>query len=141
MLKIINKRLNPVDFTDYHVVRNLIFNRVEVESIAKFQHSSVFLGSRMIEHDIELTEYVENIYKKLDEYIRLCNFNTKNLEIIKLLFEGVSISEIGESRNVGEQTIFNRIRRIVLKINLVAELERSKPCEDSITKWQSHWLT
>ena len=134
MLKITNERLNPVDFTDYHVVRNLIFNRVEVESIAKFQHSSVFLGSRMIEHDIELTEYVEKTYKKLDKYICLCNFNAKNLEIIKLLFEGVSISEIGESRNVGEQTIFNRIRRIVLKINLVAELERSKPCEDSITK-------
>lgn len=74
--------------------------------------------------NIELNEYVENIYITLIDYINICEFNSESTIIINSLFDGLDIDDISKKMNLGNRTIFNRIRRIVLRINLIAKIER-----------------
>lgn len=113
-----------IDYTDYTVVRNLIFNRKEIESISRYQQEVKFLSHEMSNYNIETAEYIANIYAVLDNYIKICQFNQENTEIINYMFSGMDVQDICKKKNVGSQLIFNRLRRIVSKINLIARLER-----------------
>lgn len=116
-----------VDFTNYDIVRNLIFNRQYIESISHEQQGNKFLSHEVTSFDLETSEYVREIYDTLDRYIIICEFNETNTMIIRELYRGASISEVKETCGIKgntDKTIFNRVRRIVNRINLVARLER-----------------
>ena len=113
------------DFKDYDFVRNLIINRIEIESIPKYQQQTFFLSHQVHEYNSELSDYVENLYETLDRYISICDFNEENLKILEYLFIGMDVRDICKLKKIKNQSVFNRIRKIVLKINFVAELERN----------------
>lgn len=94
-----------------------------------------FLSHEVTSSDIELSEYISNIYYTLDNYIMICEFNSESSSIINLLYDGYEIDEISKIMNLGNRTIFNRVRRIVLKINLIAKIERCSENESTIAKW------
>lgn len=112
------------DLQNYDVVRNLIFNKKEIFSYIDSKQENKFLSHEISSVNIEIIEYVENIYITLIDYIKICEFNSESTEIISLLFEGLEIDEISKKMNLENRTIFNRIRRIVLRINLIAKIER-----------------
>lgn len=116
-----------VDFTNYDIVRSLIFNRQEIESVAKIQQTNRFLSHEVTSRDLSIVEYVENIYIELDKYIKICEFNDINSMMINSLQGGKSVIEVKDIcgiKGTTDKTIFNRLRRVVNKINLVASLER-----------------
>ena len=95
-------------------------NKQTIIEAVTYQQRSKFLSFDNREFDIELVEYVENIYSKLDEYIEVCNLNKKNTKLINMLFEGYSIKEIATELKIKNEAIFDRVRRITFKINSVA---------------------
>ena len=111
---------HDIDFTNYDIVRNVILNKQTIIEAVTYQQRSKFLSFDNREFDIELVEYVENIYSKLDEYIEVCNLNKKNTKLINMLFEGYSIKEIATELKIKNEAIFDRVRRITFKINSVA---------------------
>lgn len=123
-----------IDFTNYNVVRNIILNKQEINEVVTYQQRSKFLSFENREFDIELVEYVDNIYSKLNEYIESCNLNKKNTKLINMLFEGDSIDKIaGELDMRSNEVVFNRVRRIALKINSVAIKDKKERNEIKIT--------
>lgn len=123
-----------IDFTNYNVVRNIILNKQEIIEVVTYQQRSKFLSFENREFDIELVEYVDNIYSKLNEYIESCNLNKKNTKLINMLFEGDSIDKIaGELDMRSNEVVFNRVRRIALKINSVAIKDKKERNEIKIT--------
>ena len=89
-----------IDFTNYNVVRNIILNKQEIIEVVTYQQRSKFLSFENREFDIELVEYVDNIYSKLNEYIESCNLNKKNTKLLNMLFEGDSIDKIAGELNI-----------------------------------------
>lgn len=124
---------HDIDFTSYDIVRNVILNKQIIIEAVTYQQRSKFLSFENREFDIELVEYVEDIYSKLDEYIELCNFNKKNTKLINMLFEGHSIKEISKELKLGNSGIFKSLSRISLKINSVAVKDKRKNNEIKIT--------
>lgn len=124
---------HDIDFTNYNIVRNIILNKQTIIEVVTYQQRSKFLSFENREFDIELVEYVEDIYSKLDEYIELCNFNKKNTKLINMLFEGYSIKEISKELKLGNSGIFKSLSRISLKINSVAVKDKRKNNEIKIT--------
>lgn len=124
---------HDIDFTNYNIVRNIILNKQTIIEAVTYQQRSKFLSFENREFDIELVEYVEDIYSKLDEYIELCNFNKKNTKLINMLFEGHSIKEISKELKLGNSGIFKSLSRISLKINSVAVKDKRKNNEIKIT--------
>lgn len=124
---------HDIDFTSYDIVRNVILNKQIIIEAVTYQQRSKFLSFENREFDIELVEYVEDIYSKLDEYIELCNFNKKNTKLINMLFEGYSIKEISKELKLGNSGIFKSLSRISLKINSVAVKDKRKNNEIKIT--------
>ena len=123
-----------IDFTNYNVVRNIILNKQEIIEVVTYQQRSKFLSFENREFDIELVEYVDNIYSKLNEYIESCNLNKKNTKLLNMLFEGDSIDKIaGELDMKSNEVVFNRVRRIALKINSVAIKDKKERNEIKIT--------
>lgn len=124
---------HDIDFTSYDIVRNVILNKQIIIEAVTYQQRSKFLSFENREFDIELVEYVEDIYSKLDEYIELCNFNKKNTKLINMLFEGYSIKEISKELKLGNSGIFKSLSRISLKINSVAVKDKRKNNEIKTT--------
>lgn len=123
-----------IDFTNYNVVRNIILNKQEIIEVVTYQQRSKFLSFENREFDIELVEYVDNIYSKLNEYIESCNLNKKNTKLLNMLFKGDSIDKIaGELDMRSNEVVFNRVRRIALKINSVAIKDKKERNEIKIT--------
>lgn len=123
-----------IDFTNYNVVRNIILNKQEIIEVVTYQQRSKFLSFENREFNIELVEYVDNIYSKLNEYIESCNLNKKNTKLINMLFEGDSIDKIaGELDMRSNEVVFNRVRRIALKINSIAIKDKRERNEIKIT--------
>ena len=123
-----------IDFTNYNVVRNIILNKQEIIEVVTYQQRSKFLSFENREFNIELVEYVDNIYSKLNEYIESCNLNKKNTKLINMLFEGDSIDKIaGELDMRSNEVVFNRVRRIALKINSIAVKDKRERNEIKIT--------
>lgn len=124
---------HDIDFTNYNIVRNVILNKQTIIEAVTYQQRSKFLSFENREFDIELVEYVENIYSKLDEYIEVCNFNKKNTKLIGMLLEGYSIKEISKELNIRTQKTYDRVRRITLKINSLAVKDKIKNNEIKTT--------
>lgn len=124
---------HDIDFTNYNIVRNIILNKQTIIEAVTYQQRSKFLSFENREFDIELVEYVEDIYSKLDEYIKVCNLNKKNTKLINMLFEGYSIKEISKELKLGNSGIFKSLSRISLKINSVAVKDKRKNNEIKIT--------
>ncbi len=124
---------HDIDFTNYDIVRNVILNKQTIIEAVTYQQRSKFLSFENREFDIELVEYVENIYSKLDEYIEACNFNKKSAKLINMLFEGCSIKEIARELKLGNSGIFKSLSRITLKINSVAVKDKRENNEIKIT--------
>ena len=124
---------HDIDFTNYNIVRNVILNKQTIIEAVTYQQRSKFLSFENREFDIELVEYVEDIYSKLDKYIEVCNFNKKNTKLINMLFEGYSIKEIAEELKLGNSGIFKSLSRISLKINSVAIMDKRKNNEIKTT--------
>lgn len=124
---------HDIDFTNYNIVRNVILNKQTIIEAVTYQQRSKFLSFENREFDIELVEYVENIYSKLDEYIEVCNFNKKNTKLINMLFEGYSIKEIARELKIKNEAIFDRVRRVTLKINSVAVKDKRENNEIKTT--------
>ena len=124
---------NDIDFTNYNVVRNIILNKQEIIETVTYQQRSKFLSFENREFDIELVDYVNDIYSTLDGYIEDCNFNKKYTKLIYMLFKGCSIKEIAGELKIGDSGIFKSLSRIVLKINSVAVKDKSKNNEIKIT--------
>ena len=125
---------HDIDFTNYNIVRNVILNKQTIIEAVTYQQRSKFLSFENREFDIELVEYVENIYSKLDEYIEVCNFNKKNTKLIKMLLGGVSIENIAKELDMkSNEVIFNRVRRMAFKINSVAVKDKRKKNEIKTT--------
>lgn len=122
-----------IDFTNYNIVRNVILNKQTIMEAVTYQQRSKFLSFENREFDIELVEYVDNIYSKLDEYIEVCNLNKKNTKLINMLFEGYSIKEIATELKIKNEAIFDRVRRITFKINSVAVKDKRENNEIKIT--------
>lgn len=101
--------------------------------MVKYQQRSRFLSFENREFDIELVDYVDNIYSKLDEYIEVCNFNKKNTKLINMLFEGYSIKEIARELKIKNEAIFDRVRRVTLRINSIAVKDKRKNNEIKTT--------
>lgn len=70
--------------------------------------------------DIEIKDYIDNIYQKVDLYISDIKINKKNKEIITSLMDGENIDDIAKEYNIKEKAIYNRIKRVVEKINTLA---------------------
>lgn len=124
---------HDIDFTNYNIVRNIILNKQTIIEAVTYQQRSRFLSFENREFDIELVEYVEDIYSKLDEYIKICNFNKKNTKLINMLFEGYSIKEIARELKLGNSGIFKSLSRVSLKINSVAVKDKRKNNEIKTT--------
>lgn len=124
---------HDIDFTNYNIVRNIILNKQTIIEAVTYQQRSKFLSFENREFDIELVEYVEDIYSKLDEYIKICNFNKKNTKLINMLFEGYSIKEIARELKLGNSGIFKSLSRVSLKINSVAVKDKRKNNEIKTT--------
>ena len=124
---------HDIDFTNYNIVRNVILNKQTIIEAVTYQQRSKFLSFENREFDIELVEYVEDIYSKLDKYIEVCNFNKKNTKLINMLFEGYSIKEIADELKLGNSGIFKSLSRISLKINSVAIMDKRKNNEIKTT--------
>lgn len=125
---------HDIDFTSYDIVRNVILNKQIIIEAVTYQQRSKFLSFENREFDIELVEYVEDIYSKLDEYIEVCNLNKKNAKLIKMLLGGVSIENIAKELNMkSNEVIFNRVRRVALKINSIAVKDKRKNNEIKTT--------
>ena len=124
---------HDIDFTNYNIVRNVILNKQTIIEAVTYQQRSKFLSFENREFDIELVEYVEDIYSRLDKYIEVCNFNKKNTKLINMLFEGYSIKEIAEELKLGNSGIFKSLSRISLKINSVAIMDKRKNNEIKTT--------
>lgn len=124
---------HDIDFTNYNIVRNVILNKQKIIEVVTYQQRSKFLSFENREFDIELVEYVDNIYSKLDEYIESCNFNKKNTKLINMLFEGYSIKEIARELKIKNEAIFDRVRRVTLKINSVAVKDKRENNEIKTT--------
>ena len=122
-----------IDFTNYDIVRNIILNKQTIIEAVTYQQRSKFLSFENKEFRIELVDYADDIYSKLDEYIDVCNFNKKNTKLIKMLFEGYSIKEIAKELKIKNEAIFDRVRRIALKINSVAIKDKIKNNEIKTT--------
>lgn len=110
-----------VNLSEYSLVRNLILNKLEIVNASKPHSHNDFLDFRVESVDYSFEDEIKELYNRLDEYINYCNFSDDNMIIIKALFNGVDVDEIARIKNVGSQTIYNRLRRIVLKINNVYE--------------------
>lgn len=110
-----------VNFSEYSLVRNLILNKLEIVNASKPHNHNDFLDFKVESIDDSFEDEIKELYDRLDEYINYCNFSDDNMIIIKALFNGVDVDEIARIKNVGSQTIYNRLRRIVLKINNVYE--------------------
>lgn len=110
-----------VNFSEYSLVRNLILNKLEIVNASKPHNHNDFLDFKVESIDYSFEDEIKELYDRLDEYINYCNFSDDNMIIIKALFNGVDVDEIARIKNVGSQTIYNRLRRIVLKINNVYE--------------------
>lgn len=130
-LNLIDRHL---DLTNYDIVRNLIFKKNEILSFMD-SHESNFLSHESRPLDLSVREYILDIYSSLDYYIKICEFNKESSEIIRLLTNGMSIEDVSKTTKLETRTIFNRVRRIVLKINLIAEIERCSENESTTTKW------
>lgn len=125
---------HDIDFTNYNIVRNVILNKQTIIEAVTYQQRSKFLSFENREFDIELVEYVDDIYSKLDEYIEVCDLNKKNAKLIKMLLGGVSIENIAKELNMkSNEVIFNRVRRIALKINSIAVKDKRKNNEIKTT--------
>ena len=123
-----------IDFTNYDIVRNIILNKQTIIEAVTYQQRSKFLSFENREFRIELVDYADDIYSKLDNYIKICNFNKKNTKIIEMLLGGVSIENIAKELNMkSNEVIFNRVRRIALKINSVAVKDKRKNNEIKTT--------
>ena len=123
-----------IDFTNYDIVRNIILNKQTIIEAVTYQQSSKFLSFENREFRIELVDYAEDIYSKLDEYIEICNLNKKNAKLIKMFLGGVSIENIAKELNMkSNEVIFNRVRRIALKINSIAVKDKRKNNEIKTT--------
>lgn len=124
---------HDIDFTNYDIVRNVILNKQTIIEAVTYQQRSKFLSFENREFNIELVDYVDDIYSKLDEYIEVCNFNKKNTKLINMLFEGYSIKEIARELKIKNEAIFDRVRRITLRINSISVKDKRKNNEVKTT--------
>lgn len=123
-----DKRLTfaRIDFSNYDVIRNMILNRNEIMTSALYQQSSRPFSHEYINYDIEIVEYITEIYKELDRLIIKSKLNDNNKLIIDMLSDGYAISDIAKVIGTKENAIYNKIRRISLKINQIVIKERVK---------------
>lgn len=117
--------LRQVDYSDYHVVRNMILLRSEFMFRANNQQDVRFLAYSLSSFDYEFKELVHEMYRELDELISLCDFSEKNLVVLTLLSNGHDFNEVAQKMNVQSKTIFNRLKRMTIKINNVAGARRA----------------
>lgn len=117
--------LKQVDYSDYHVVRNMILLRSEFMFRANNQQDVRFLAYSLSSFDYEFKELVHSMYRELDELISLCDFSEKNLVVLTLLSNGHDFNEVAQRMNVQSKTIFNRLKRMTIKINNVAGARRA----------------
>lgn len=116
-----DKRLTAkIDFSNYNVVRNMILNRSDAMTSAFYQQSYRPLSHEYNNYDIEIVEYITDIYKELDRLIVKSKLNDKNKLIVDMLGVGYTIEIIAEKFGVPKNTIFKMLRRISLKINQIA---------------------
>lgn len=116
-----DKRLTAkIDFSNYNVVRNMILNRSDAITSAFYQQSYRPLSHEYNNYDIEIVEYITDIYKELDRLIIKIKLNDKNKLIVDMLGVGYTIEIIAEKFGVPKNTIFKMLRRISLKINQIA---------------------
>lgn len=115
-----------IDFSNYDVIRNMILNRNEIMTSALYQQSSRPFSHEYINYDIEIVEYITEIYKELDKLIIKSKLNDKNRLIVNMLSIGYTISDIAKAIGTKENTVYDRIRRISLKINKIAIKEKAK---------------
>lgn len=116
-----DKRLTAkIDFSNYNVVRNMILNRSDAMTSAFYQQSYRPLSHEYNNYDIEIVEYITDIYKELDRLIIKIKLNDKNKLIVDMLGVGYTIEIIAEKFGVPKNTIFKMLRRISLKINQIA---------------------
>lgn len=116
-----DKRLTAkIDFSNYNVVRNMILNRSDAMTSAFYQQSYRPLSHEYNNYDIEIVEYITDIYKELDRLIIKSKLNDKNKLIVDMLGVGYTIEIIAEKFGVPKNTIFKMLRRISLKINQIA---------------------
>lgn len=131
-----------INFSEYSLVRNLILNKLEIVNASKPHNRNDFLDFKVESIDYSFEDEIKELYDRLDEYIDYCNFSDDNMIIIKALFNGVDVDEIARIKNVGSQTIYNRLRRIVLKINNVYEnKERESWILDCLMASELHCLS
>lgn len=123
-----DKRLTfaRIDFSNYDVIRNMILNRNEIMTSALYQQSSRPFSHEYINYDIEIVEYITEIYKELDRLLVKSKLNDKNKLIVDMLSIGYTISDIAKTIGTKENTVYDRLRRISLKINKIAIKERVK---------------
>ncbi len=123
-----DKRLTfaRIDFSNYDVIRNMILNRNEIMTSALYQQSSRPFSHEYINYDIEIVEYITEIYKELDRLLVKSKLNDKNRLIVDMLSIGYTISDIAKTIGTKENAIYNKIRRISLKINQIVIKERVK---------------
>lgn len=123
-----DKRLTfaRIDFSNYDVIRNMILNRNEIMTSALYQQSSRPFSHEYINYDIEIVEYITEIYKELDRLLVKSKLNDKNRLIVDMLSIGYTISDIAKTIGTKENTVYDRLRRISLKINKIAIKERVK---------------
>lgn len=122
-----------IDLCNYHVVRSLILNRIDIQVHAYSQQDSSFLNHTAIEFDYDTKKIVEDVYLKLDKLIVDCKFSEENIKILEFFFLGFTFQDISSIMNVGDQSIFNRLRRMILKIN-----NKARECqeyENNIVEW------
>lgn len=115
-----------IDFSNYDVIRNMILNRNEIMTSALYQQSSRPFSHEYINYDIEIVEYITDIYKELDRLIIKSKLNDKNRLIVNMLSIGYTISDIAKAIGTKENTVYDRLRRISLKINKIAIKEKAK---------------
>lgn len=93
---------------------------------ALYQQSSRPFSHEYINYDIEIVEYITEIYKELDRLIIKSKLNDNNKLIIDMLRDGYTISDIAKVIGTKENAIYNKIRRISLKINQIVIKEKVK---------------
>ena len=106
-------KLIYIDFSNYEIVKALILGRKELE--AKINSTNFGVN---VSYEQELTlEDIVCIYASLDSLIEKCEFNSKRLELLELLFKGNSIVGVKEYVPRGTRGTRKLLDSIIKDIN------------------------
>lgn len=111
--------MNRISLSDKKTIRYLILNRTTLDPLCGSNSNSFMFHNYSDIYSFNTA--LSDIYVSLDSIIEECKFNKKRTELLELLFEGYSISDIccldEEFEMSATCKMLKRIIRDIIKMN------------------------